>query len=116
MKNKTNIKRALRTRKKLKTVNNTRFRLSVFRSSKNISAQIIDDKNNKTLISATSLKKDSNKQKKKKSDVSVDVATALAEKATAKKITKVYFDRGSYRYHGRIKTFADTLRKKGLTF
>jgi large subunit ribosomal protein L18 len=113
MKNKTNIKRALRTRKKLKTVNNTRFRLSVFRSSKNISAQIIDDKNNKTLISATSLKKDPNKQKKKKSD---DVATVLAEKAAEKKITKVYFDRGSYRYHGRIKTFADTLRKKGLTF
>jgi large subunit ribosomal protein L18 len=116
MKNKTNIKRALRTRKKLKTVNNTRFRLSVFRSSKNISAQIIDDKNNKTFISATSLKKDPNKQKKKKSDVSVDVATVLAEKAAEKKITKVYFDRGSYRYHGRIKTFADTLRKKGLTF
>jgi large subunit ribosomal protein L18 len=116
MKNKTNIKRALRTRKKLKTVNNTRFRLSVFRSSKNISAQIIDDKNNKTLISATSLKKDPNKQKKKKSDVSVDVATVLAEKAAEKKITKVYFDRGSYRYHGRIKTFADTLRKKGITF
>ena len=116
MKKKTNIKRALRNRKKLKAVNNTRFRLSVFRSSKNISAQIIDDKNNKTLISATSLKKDSNKQKKKKSDVSVDVATVLAEKAAEKKITKVYFDRGSYRYHGRIKTFADTLRKKGLTF
>tara|TARA_B110000008_G_scaffold249772_1_gene262699 strand:- start:99 stop:449 length:351 start_codon:yes stop_codon:yes gene_type:complete len=111
-----NIKRALRTRKKLKSVNQSRFRLSVFRSSKNISAQIIDDTNNKTLVSASSLKKDANKQKKKKSEVSIDVATILAEKAAEKKITNVYFDRGSYRFHGRIKIFADTLRKKGLIF
>ena len=116
MQTKKNIKRALRTRKKLKTVNVSRFRLSVFRSSKNISAQIIDDTNNKTLISASSLKKDANKQKKKKSEVSIDVATILAEKAAEKKITNVYFDRGSYRFHGRIKIFADTLRKKGLIF
>ena len=116
MLNKKNIKRALRTRSKLKRVNNSRFRLSVYRSSKNISAQIIDDKSNKTLVSASSLKKDLNKQKKKKTDISIDVATILAERAAEKKITKVYFDRGSYRFHGRIKVFADTLRKKGLIF
>ena len=107
-------KRALRIRKKLKKVNKDRFRVAVFKSSKNISAQIIDDKNNKTLIPATSVKKSSSK--KKKSEISVDVAQTLAKKALEKKITKVYFDRGMYKYHGRIKLFADTLRKGGLIF
>tara|TARA_Y100000590_G_scaffold246894_1_gene277409 strand:+ start:3027 stop:3371 length:345 start_codon:yes stop_codon:yes gene_type:complete len=107
-------KRALRIRKKLKKVNKDRFRVAVFKSSKNISAQIIDDKNNKTLITATSVKKSSSK--KKKSEISVDVAQTLAKKALEKKITKVYFDRGMYKYHGRIKLFADTLRKGGLIF
>ena len=107
-------KRVLRVRKKLKKVNKERFRLTVFRSSKNISAQIIDDKNNKTLITATSIKK--NSKKRKKTEISVDVAQVLAKKALEKKITKVYFDRGMYRYHGRIKLFADTLRKGGLIF
>ena len=116
MKTKLNIKRVLRNRKKLKKVNVSRFRLSVFRSSKNISAQIIDDKSSKTLISATSLKKDFDKKSKKKIDISVDVATILAKKALEKKITNVYFDRGGYKYHGRIKIFADTLRKNGLNF
>ena len=108
------IKRAKRIRRKLKKVNKERFRLTVFRSSKNISAQIIDDKSNKTLISATSTKK--NSDKKRKSDVSIDVAQILAKKALEKKITKVYFDRGMYKYHGRIKLFADALRKGGLIF
>ena len=107
-------KRALRIRKKLKKVNKDRFRVAVFKSSKNISAQIIDDKNNKTLITSTSVKKSSSK--KKKSEISVDVAQTLAKKALEKKITKVYFDRGMYKYHGRIKLFADTLRKGGLIF
>ena len=107
-------KRALRIRKKLKKVNKDRFRVAVFKSSKNISAQIIDDKNNKTLITATSVKKSSSK--KKKSEISVDVAQTLAKKALEKKITRVYFDRGMYKYHGRIKLFADTLRKGGLIF
>ena len=117
MKLNTNIRKRFRVSNKVKKVaSKDRFRLSISRSSKNISAQIIDDINNKTLISATSLKKESGKQKKKKSDISIDVATKLAEKAAEKKITNVYFDRGSYRFHGRIKVFADTLRKKGLTF
>ena len=108
------IKRAQRIRRKLKQVNSEKFRLTVFRSSRNMSAQIIDDKNNKTLISATSNKEKINK--KKKAELSIHVADMLLKKALEKKITKVYFDRGRYKYHGRIKFFADALRKKGLTF
>ena len=107
-------KRAARIRNKLKKINSTRFRLTVFRSSRNISAQIIDDKNNKTLVSASSIKEKSNS--KKKTDLSLHVAGILVKKALEKKITKVYFDRGRYKYHGRIKIFADALRKGGLTF
>ena len=107
-------KRSQRIRRKLKQVNSERFRLSVFRSSRNISAQIIDDKNNKTLVSASSIKeKNTNK---KKADLSLLVAESLAKKAMEKKITKIYFDRGRYKYHGRIKIFAETLRKGGLIF
>ena len=108
------IKRTQRIRRKLKSVNKNRFRLSVNRSSRNISAQIIDDKNNKTLVSASSLKeKTSNK---KKSELSIHIAGVIAKKALEKKITKVYFDRGKYKYHGRIKIFAEALRKGGLIF
>ena len=107
-------KRAQRIRRKLKQVNSERFRLTVFKSSRNISAQIIDDKSNKTLISESSIKeKNTNK---KKTDLSLLVAERLSRKAMEKKITRVYFDRGGYKYHGRIKIFADTLRKSGLTF
>ena len=107
-------KRTQRIRKKLKKVNMGRFRLTVFRSSRNISAQIIDDKHNKTLVSATSVKKKTTDMKKK--DMSRHVAEILAKKALEKKITRVYFDRGGYKYHGRIKFFAEALRKGGLTF
>ena len=107
-------KRAKRIRSKLKKINSERFRLSVFRSSKNISAQIIDDKNDKTLVSASSIKEKTNSNKK--TDLSLQVAEKLAKKAIEKKITKVYFDRGRYKYHGRIKEFAETLRKNGLNF
>ena len=107
-------KRAKRIRSKLKKVNTERYRLTVFRSSRNISAQIIDDKNNKTLVSASSIKeKNTNK---KKADLSLLVAESLAKKAVEKKITKIYFDRGIYKYHGRIKIFAEALRKGGLIF
>ena len=103
-----------RVRKKLKIVNNNRFRLTVFRTSKNISAQIIDDKNHKTLVSASSLvEKIPNK---KKGELSIYIAGVLAKKALEKKITKVYFDRGGYKYHGRIRIFADVLRKNGVIF
>ena len=114
MNNIVNKKRAQRVRKKLKAVNSKRFRLSVYRSTQNISAQIIDDKNNKTLVSASSLKdKDI---KKKKSEMSSHVASILAKKALEKKIKEVYFDRGRYKFHGRIKIFAEALRKNGLVF
>ena len=107
-------KRAHRIRRKLKKVNSERFRLTVFKSSRNISAQIIDDKSNKTLISATSIKeKNTNK---KKTDLSLLVAERLSKKAIEKKITRVYFDRGGYKYHGRIRILAEALRKGGLIF
>ena len=109
-----NKKRSQRIRKKLKRVNSDRFRLTVSRSSKNISAQIIDDRNNKTLVSASSLKEKNTKRKK--TDLSIFVAEELSKKAMEKKITRVYFDRGCYKYHGRIKTSAETLRKNGMIF
>ena len=109
-----NKKRAKRVRKKLKQVSTERYRLTIFRSSRNISAQIIDDKSNKTLVSASSIKEKT--ITKNKSDLSLHVAGILAKKASEKKITKVYFDRGKYKYHGRIKIFAEGLRKGGLIF
>ena len=107
-------KRAQRIRRKLKQVNSERFRLTVFKSTSNISAQIIDDKSSKTLISESSMK-DKNTNKKK-TDLSLLVAERLSRKAMEKKITRVYFDRGGYKYHGRIKIFAEALRKGGLIF
>ena len=86
MKNSIHIKRAKRIRRKLKKNNKDRYRLSIFRSSKNISAQIIDDKNNKTLISASSVKEKGSK--KKKSELSLFVAELLAKKAQEKKFQK----------------------------
>ena len=117
MKLTTKDRKKYRIRNKLKKINSSdRMRLTVSRSSKNISAQIIDDFNNKTLISATSNIKTLKDAKKNKSELSEIVATKLAEKAKEKNITKVYFDRNIYKYHGRIKIFADTLRKNGLEF
>ncbi len=113
----TKIRKKYRVRNRLKKNNpNNRMRLTVSRSSKNISAQIIDDKNNKTLISATSNIKNIKESKIKKTEMSEIVAKNLAEKAKEKNITKVYFDRGIYKYHGRIKIFAETLRKNGMEF
>ena len=94
-----------------------RFRLSISRSSKNISAQIIDDMKNMTLLSASSIEKDiKSNTKVNKIELSKIVAEKLAKKAQEKKITKIYFDRGVYKYHGRIKIFAETLRKNGMEF
>ena len=115
MKNLIYKKRVQRIRKKLKKINKGRFRLSVYRSTRNISAQIIDDKNSKTLVSVSSLGHKTT-EKNKKSVLSNYIAEELAKKALEKKITNVYFDRGSYKYHGRIKIFAEVLRKNGLIF
>ena len=107
-----------RVRNKIKKVSkNDRFRLSVSRSTKNISAQIIDDNKNITLLSASSNEKDIKSLKKiNKSELSKIVAEKLAKKAQEKKITKIYFDRGVYKYHGRVKIFAEILRKNGMEF
>jgi len=115
MANKSHIKRAGRIRDKLKRINTERFRLTIFRSSRNISAQIIDDRNNVTLLSVSSIEKDIKAiNKKNKTELSKIVAEKLAKKAQAKKITKIYLDRGIYKYHGRVKVFAETLRKNGM--
>jgi len=110
------IKRGLRNRKKLKSVAVNRYRISIFKSLKNISAQIIDDKDKKTLVSASSIEKEVKSNKMKKIETSVLLGEILAKRAAEKKITKVYFDRGPYKYHGRIKVFADSLRKNGMEF
>tara|TARA_Y100000590_G_scaffold432538_1_gene548664 strand:- start:398 stop:751 length:354 start_codon:yes stop_codon:yes gene_type:complete len=110
-------RKKFRIRNKIKKVaSKDRFRLSIFRSAKNISAQIIDDIKKTTLVSASSVDKNVKSQKKAKSELSIIVAEILAKKAQEKKITKVYFDRGIYKYHGRLKIFADTLRKNGMEF
>ncbi len=100
-----------------KVASKDRYRLSISRSSKNIFAQIIDDNKNITLISASSIEKDiKSVSKVNKTELSKIVAEKLAKKAQDKKITKIFFDRGIYKYHGRIKTFAETLRKNGMDF
>ena len=117
MKLDTRTRKNFRVRNKLKKVaNNDRYRLSISRSSKNITAQIIDDKNEITLLSASSVEKDIKGTKKNKIELSKIVAEKLAKKAQEKKIIKVYFDRGIYKYHGRVKVFAETLRKNGMEF
>ena len=117
MKISTKDRKKFRIRNRLKRNNpNKRMRLTVSRSSKNISAQIIDDLTNKTLVSATSNTKAIKELKRKKSELSEIVAKNLADKAKEKKIIKVYFDRGIYKYHGRVKTFAEALRKNGMEF
>tara|TARA_B100001175_G_C19285806_1_gene531089 strand:+ start:307 stop:660 length:354 start_codon:yes stop_codon:yes gene_type:complete len=110
-------RKKFRVRNKSKKVASPqRYRLSVNRTIKNISAQIIDDVNNKTLVSASSNTKEIKSQKKNKKELSCLVAETLAKKAKDMKITKVYFDRGIYKYHGRVKLLADELRKNGMEF
>ena len=110
------FKRKLRNRKKLKKVNVNRYRVSVSKSLNNLSAQIIDDRANKTLVSASSIEKEIKGKKIKKMEKSTLIGEILAKRAKEKNINEVYFDRGEYKYHGRVKTFAETLRKNGLKF
>ena len=118
MKLNTSKRKKFRVSNKVKKVSTKdRYRLSISRSSKNISAQIIDDNKCVTLISASSVEKDIKLgDKVNKSEQSKIVAEKLAKKAHEKKITKIYFDRGIYKYHGRVKIFAETLRKNGMKF
>jgi len=106
--------RKSRVRKKIATKSN-RLRLSVFRSSLNIYAQIIDDKTSKTLVSATQkdIKYTKSTTKLEKAKL---IGSALAQKALKKKITHIVFDRGQYKYHGRVKALADKARENGLKF
>ncbi len=110
-------RKKFRVRNKVKKVSSSeRLRLSVNRSIKNISAQIIDDVKNITLVSASSNTKEIKSQKKTKKELSSLVAELLANKAKKMNITKVYFDRGVYKYHGRVKLLAEELRKNGMEF
>jgi len=110
------FKRKLRVRKKLKNTNINRLRISVTKSLNNLSAQIIDDKLKKTLVSVSSVEKEIKSKKIKKMEKSILIGEILAKRAKEKNISEVYFDRGANKYHGRVKNFADSLRKNGLKF
>ena len=110
-----NIRRQNRVRKDLKAKATDKCRLTVFRSSKHIYAQIIDDNSGKTIASASSLTKDF---KEKGSDISgaSKVGAMIGEKGIDAGIKDVFFDRGRYRYHGRVKALAEGAREAGLIF
>ena len=108
-------KRARRTRTRLKALSNGRPRLSVFRSSKNIYAQVIDDAQGVTLAAASSLEGEK-KAKGADKDAAARVGKLVAERAKEKGVTDVVFDRGGYLYHGRVKALADAAREAGLNF
>jgi large subunit ribosomal protein L18 len=111
-------RRAGRVRRNLKRVANGRPRLSVYRSSKNIYAQIIDDEKGHTLAAASTLDKDLRGKIDKGSDKAAAeaVGKVIAERAITAGVSQVVFDRGGYLYHGRIKALADGAREGGLDF
>ena len=109
----TQRRRAQRVRTRLKQVSAGRPRLSVFRSGKNISAQIIDDAQGVTLAAASSLE---GKAKGSDKDAAARIGKLIAERAIEKGVKDVVFDRGGYIYHGRIKALADAAREAGLNF
>src|ERR1700729_3912700 len=112
----TSIKRAQRVRRRLKSLAGGRPRLSVFRSAKNIYAQIIDDAGGVTLAHASSLEGGKESAKGADKDAAARVGKLVAERAIEKGVKDVVFDRGSYVYHGRIKALADAAREAGLNF
>ena len=111
-------RRKKRVRAKLKGARNGRPRLSVFRSGKNIYAQVIDDDKGVTLAAASSLDKELKTKLKKGSDKSaaVEVGKLVAQRAVAAGVKSVVFERGGYLYHGRVKALADAAREGGLNF
>ena len=115
---KQSVRRTARVRRHLKAVAGERVRLSVFRSSKHIYAQVIDDAKGQTVASASSLEKDMRESLKTGANVEAAKAVGkrLAERASAKGIKQVVFDRGGYLYHGRVKALADAAREGGLDF
>jgi len=110
--------RSVRVRKALRKVSSGRPRLSVFRSSQHIYAQVIDDKRGATVAAASSLEKGLRERLKTGADKSAatEVGKLVAERAKAAGIDKVVFDRGGYLYHGRVKALADAAREGGLQF
>jgi large subunit ribosomal protein L18 len=111
-------RRAGRVRARVARAAKGRVRLSVFRSSKNISAQIIDDQEGKTLVSASSLEADLRAKLGKGSDkkAATEVGKVLAERALKAGLKEVVFDRGGYMFHGRVKALAEAAREAGLSF
>jgi large subunit ribosomal protein L18 len=111
-------RRKARVRRAVKAAAGERLRLSVFRSSKHIYAQVIDDGKGQTLAAASSMEKDLRGSLKTGADIGAAKAVGklLAERATAKGVKQVVFDRGGYIYHGRVKALADAAREGGLNF
>jgi large subunit ribosomal protein L18 len=109
-------RRKARVRKALRRTAFGRPRLSVFRSSKHIYAQVIDDTKGETVVSASSLEKDARSKTGANVDAAKAVGKRIAERAVAKGVTEVQFDRGPYLFHGRIKALADAARESGLKF
>jgi large subunit ribosomal protein L18 len=111
-------RRARRARAKLRKVGGGRPRLSVFRSSKHIYAQVIDDSAGRTLAAASSIEKPLREELKTGADAAAAkrVGALIAERAKAAGVAEVVFDRGGYRFHGRVKALADAAREGGLTF
>ncbi|TVS06569.1 MAG: 50S ribosomal protein L18 [Rhodobacteraceae bacterium] len=109
-------KRRLRVRNKIKKTANGRPRLSVHRSNKNISAQLIDDVNGVTLASASTLEKDFGVVGVNNKDAAAKIGTAIAERAKAAGIEECFFDRGGFIFHGKVKALADAAREGGLKF
>ena len=111
-------RRTTRVRRNIRRAAGGRARLSVFRSSKHIYAQVIDDEKGETLVAASSLEKDVRGSLKTGADIGAAKAVGklVAQRAVGKGITDVIFDRGGYRYHGRVKALADAAREGGLKF
>ena len=109
-------KRRLRVRNKLRKMANGRMRLSVHRSNKNISAQLIDDIRGVTVAAASTLEKDLGVVGVNNVDAAAKVGAKLAERAKAAGVEECYFDRGGFLYHGKVKALADAAREGGLKF
>lgn len=110
------LKRRLRVRNKIKATSHGRLRLSVHRSSKNISVQLIDDVKGVTLASASTLEKELGFVGKNSVEAATKVGAAIAERAKKAGIEECYFDRGGFLFHGKIKALADAAREGGLKF
>jgi large subunit ribosomal protein L18 len=110
------LKRRLRVRNKIKAMSNGRLRLSVHRSSKNISVQLIDDVKGVTVASASSLEKELGVVGKNNVEAAAKIGAAIAERAKAAGVETCYFDRGGFIFHGKIKALADAAREGGLKF